>query len=258
MPRIDPDWVALAHGMADAAGEIARRYFRTSVAVETKKDDSPVSQADREIESALRAILAEAAPAHAILGEEEGGDVAHAMQGWTWVIDPIDGTRAFLAGVPTFGILIALCWQGTPVLGILDQPIARERWLGIAGQTTTLNGAPIRTRACASVTEATFSTTSPFLFPAQAQPMMEAITKTARSTVFGKDCYAYGLLAAGFIDLVIETGLKAHDVMALVPIIEGAGGRIVQWNGAPVTLESCADIIACGDDALLAQLQSAE
>lgn len=255
MPKIEPEWIALAHRMADAAGEIARTYFRSIVAVETKPDDSPVSQADREIESALRGMLAESLPTHAILGEEEGGDMAEAMQGWAWVIDPIDGTRAFLAGVPTFGTLIALCWQGVPLLGILDQPMTRERWLGIAGQPTTLNNKPSRTRLCRSVAEATFSTTSPFLFPPSAQPMMEAIVKTARSTVLGKDCYAYGLLASGFIDLVIEAGLKAHDVMALVPIIEGAGGVVVNWNGQPVTLESCAEIIACGDNALLESLQ---
>ncbi len=261
MPRIEPqietEWTVLAERMADAAGEIARRYFRQPVAVETKADYSPVSAADREIETALRAMLTEALPDHGILGEEEGGDVNAALQGWAWVIDPIDGTRAFLAGVPSFGILIALCWQGVPLLGILDQPVARERWLGVAGRPTTLNGQPIRTRACASVAKATFSTTSPYLFPPQAQPMMEAIVRAARSTVLGKDCYAYGLLAAGFIDLVVECGLKAHDAMALVPIIEGAGGAMVNWNGAAVTIDQCANILACGDKALLRELQNA-
>ncbi len=251
-----PAWIALAERMADAAGEIARRYFRQRVTVETKADASPVSQADREIESALRALLAAEVPDHAILGEEEGGDIQAALQGWAWVIDPIDGTRAFLAGVPTFGTLIALCWQGVPVLGILDQPIARERWLGVQGRPTTLNGTAVRTRPCATVQEATFSTTSPFLFAPAAQPMIEAIIKSARSTIFGKDCYAYALLASGFIDLVIESGLKAHDVMALIPIIEGAGGVITTWNGNPLTIGECSDIIACGDTKILKEIRA--
>ena len=256
---VPAEYIALARKMADEAGQIARRYFRQPVAVETKKDDSPVSQADREIERALRLILAEHVPDHAIIGEEEGGDAVAAARGWAWVIDPIDGTRAFLAGVATFGILIALCKDGEPVFGIFDQPISRERWVGVAGEATLLNDLPIRTRPCLLLTDATFSTTSAFLFRENEQEAIRNIANGVKSTVYGKDCLAYGLLAGGWIDLVIESGLKAHDILALVPIIEGAGGSVTRWDGMPLNLSTIGaqvDVIACGDAELLPAVQS--
>ena len=255
---IPPAFLTLALQMADEAGQIARRHFRQKMAVEIKKDDSPVSIADREIERRIREMLAAHVPDHAILGEEEGGDISAAEEGWAWVIDPIDGTRAFLAGVPTFGTLIALCYDGTPVLGILDQPILRERWVGMAGEPTTLNGLPVRTRPCLLLSDATFSTTSAFLFRVSDQENIRAIADSVRSTVYGKDCLAYGLLAGGWIDLVVESGLKAHDILALVPIIEGAGGVLARWDGMPLSIDKCRngiDVIAAGDESLLTAAQ---
>jgi inositol-phosphate phosphatase/L-galactose 1-phosphate phosphatase/histidinol-phosphatase len=256
---IPPFYLRLAHAMADEAGQIARRHFRTSVPVEIKKDDSPVSLADREIERKCREILAAEVPDHHILGEEEGGDADAASSGWAWVIDPIDGTRAFLAGVPTFGVLIALCKDGVPVLGVLDQPIMRDRWVGVLGEATTLNGMPIRTRACLRLEDATFSTTSAFLFRESDQKSIRRIADTARSTVYGKDCVAYGLLAGGWVDVVVESGLKAHDILALVPIIEGASGVLARWDGMPLSIANShngVDVVACGDESLLGIVQA--
>lgn len=244
----DLNTLGFAHLLADAAGTIAKRYFRSPVDVDIKADMSPVSVADRDIESALRARISETFPDHGILGEEHGS--SHVGRDYVWVIDPIDGTRAFLAGRPTFTTLIALCFQGTPILGIIDQPIVGERYVGAAGQASTRNKQPIETRLCDHLSKACFATTSPAYFDAGTRRGFERIRDSVHDVIYGGDAYNYAQLASGFVDVVAEAGLKPYDVMALRPIIEGAGGHISTWEGAPLTLSHYQTVIAAGTASL--------
>ena len=239
--------IDLAERLADAAGEIARRYFRQPLAVEDKADRSPVTMADREAEAAMRALIEARFPTDGILGEEHGTVRADARR--VWVLDPIDGTKSFIAGIPLFGILIALMEDGAPVLGVIDQPILRERWVGIAGQPTRKNGAPVRTRACAQLADASLYATSPDMFGAD-RPAFDRLSRAVKATRFGADCYAYAQLASGFIDLVVEADLKPYDYCALVPVIDGAGGAITDWQGKPLRLHSDGRVVAAGTPAL--------
>jgi len=246
---IDPGLLAFANELADTAGAILRRYFRQGVAVDDKADLSPVTIADREAEAALRAAIERAFPADGILGEEHGALRLDARR--VWVLDPIDGTKSFVSGVPLFGTLIALVEAGEPVLGVIDQPVSRERWLGARGHATTLNGVPIRSRACPALAAATLYATSPDMFSGAEAGAFQRLRSAVKLARYGADCYAYGLLAAGFVDVVVEASLKPYDYLAMVPVIEGAGGRIVDWEGRRLGLGSGGRILACGDPALL-------
>jgi len=240
--------IAFANELADAAGEIVRRYFRRGVAVDDKADMSPVTIADREAEAALRVLIERRFPDHGILGEEHGSVRTDAER--VWVLDPIDGTKSFISGMPLFGTLIALVERGVPVLGVIDQPISRERWIGARCHKSTLNGAAISTRTCTALGSATLFATTPDMFrgaDAEAFQRLKSAVKLAR---FGGDCYAYGLLAAGFVDLVVEASLKPYDYAALVPVIAGAGGSMTDWQGGPLGLTSDGRVLACGDPRL--------
>ena len=239
----------LAARLADAAGAAIRPFFRKPFAMEAKADLSPVTEADRAAEAAMRAILAEERPYDGVIGEEYGPDRPDAER--VWVLDPIDGTRSFVAGRPIFGTLVALLDQTKPVLGMIDQPISGERWLGAAGQPSTLNGAPIRTRACDGIAQAHLATTGPGYFGPESWTAFERVRAAARDTLWGGDCYNYGLLAAGHLDLVIEDGLKLYDFAALVPIVEGAGGRMRDWCGKALDMHSDGRVIAAGDPRLI-------
>ena len=239
--------LALAETLADAAGEVVRRYFRQKIAVDQKGDLTPVTIADREAEAAMRRLIVERFPDHGIIGEEHGRTRPDAP--YVWVLDPIDGTKSFISGIPLFGTLIALAVEGRPVLGVIDQPILRERWIGAAGRATTLNGTPSRTRACPGLADATLFATAPDMFgeDTAAFARLRAAVKLAR---YGADCYAYAVLASGFVDLVAETDLKPYDYSALVPVIEGAGGVMTDWDGRAPTLASEGRVVAAGDPAL--------
>ena len=239
------EFVAFAHRLADAAGAVARRYFRTPVAVDSKADLSPVTVADREAEAAMRTLIAATYPSHGVLGEEHGANDTGAD--FVWVLDPIDGTRSFISGVPLFGVLVSLVAAGKPILGIIDQPISRERWLGRAGAPTTLNGAPIRTRACPALDAATLFATTPDMFQGADADAFARLKRCVHLVRHGADCYAAGLLAMGFIDLMVEGSLQPYDYCALVPVIEGAGGVITDWAGQPLGLASDGRIAAAGD-----------
>lgn len=239
--------VALAHALADAAGAAIRPFFRAPFRQEQKADHSPVTEADRAAEAAIRAIVSRERPHDGIIGEEYGVDRPDAER--VWVLDPIDGTRSFIGGRPIFGTLIALMIRGRPVLGVLDQPVSGERWIGGESHPTELNGAPIRTRSCGDLASALFATTAPWFCR-----HFEALRAAARDTLLGGDCYNYGLLAAGHADLVVEEGLQLYDWAALVPIVEGAGGRMTDWMGAPLAQGSDGRVIAIGDPALLDQV----
>lgn len=234
----------LAGRLADAGGAVIRRYFRAGLDADDKPDASPVTIADREAEQAMRALLAEHAPGHGIIGEEHGRENDGAEH--VWVLDPIDGTKAFLTGKPLFGTLIALLHRGEPVIGIIDQPVIGERWVGARGRPTLFSGEPARTRACPSLALARLSTTGPQYFDELALRAFDRVASRAKLLSYGGDCYQYGLVASGSIDVVIEYGLKLHDFAALVPVVEGAGGVMTDWHGRRLDASSEGDVIACG------------
>ena len=246
MPDTDLDaFLALALRLADAAAGEIRPYFRNLTTIEEKADLSPVTVADRAAESAMRRLIETHFPDHGILGEEFGevrGDAEY-----VWVLDPIDGTKSFISGVPLFGTLIALTRGRRPILGIIDQPISRERWVGASGRPTTLNGAHIRCRACLGLAIATLFATTPEMFKGKDARCFARLSAAVKLTRFGADCYAYGLVAAGFVDLVLEAELKPYDFCAMVPIVEGAGGVATDWRGASLDLASDGRILVAGD-----------
>ena len=237
--------LAFAAELADAAGRAIRPYFRQPLSVDDKPDLSPVTAADRAAELAMRNLIERHFPEHGIVGEEFGRVREDAE--FVWVLDPIDGTKSFISGVPLFGTLIALTGNGQPVLGIIDQPISGERWVGAAGRPTTLNGAAIRCRPCAGLSAATLFATTPEMFLGSDAAAFARISGAVKLTRFGADCYAYGLVAAGFVDLVIEASLKPHDFCAMLPIVEGAGGVATDWRGARLGLASDGRVVVAGD-----------
>lgn len=239
---------ATAQALAAAARPIARQYFRQKLAVEQKADASPVTVADRSIEAAMRSILAERHPDHAIFGEEHGAERLGAR--FTWVIDPIDGTKSFVTGLPLFGTLVALLENGVPSLGLIDMPVLQETWIGEAGQPTRFNGAPCRVSGCTDPAAAMLYATSPDMFEGAALAAFERISAQVRLRRFGGDCYAYGLLAAGHVDLVIEVGLQPYDYLPLVAVIEGAGGMVTDWAGGRLGLGSDGRVVAAASPTL--------
>ncbi|SDE22701.1 inositol monophosphatase family protein [Belnapia rosea] len=245
-------FIAAAEAAAEAAGAVIRPLFRSPLLVEAKGDASPVTEADRGAERAMREVLGARFPGHGIWGEEYGPDRVEAE--YLWVLDPIDGTRAFVTGRPLFGTLIGLLHRGVPVLGLIDQPGIGERWIGARGQQTRfrspLGGTP-GCRPCARLAEAELSCTSPDMFEEKDRPGFERLRGAARRVTWGGDCYSYGLLALGLVDIVAECTMKPWDWAALVPVVEGAGGRVTGWRGEALTLESDGRVLAVGDPALL-------
>lgn len=241
-------YLSFAHHLADRAGDILRTYFRTPVTVDTKPDKSPVTIADREVEAYMRNAIEGRFPEHGILGEELGEKNIDAQ--YVWVLDPIDGTRSFITGKPLFGTLIALCEAGRPILGIIDHPILRERWVGCEGFPTTFNEAPSTVRSCPEISNACLFTTGIEWYPPEDLNCFTRLREAVRMTQYSADCYAAGLLASGFVDLVIECSLKAHDYCALVPVIQGAGGIITDWEKKALDVNSDGRILAAGDRAL--------
>jgi inositol-phosphate phosphatase/L-galactose 1-phosphate phosphatase/histidinol-phosphatase len=193
----------------------------------------------------MRTLIEATFPGHGIFGEEFGRVRQDAE--FIWVLDPIDGTKSFISGVPLFGTLIALTCRGRSILGIIDQPISRERWVGAAGRPTTLNGAPISCRACPSLATATLFATTPDMFKGDDAAAFARVSAAAKLTRFGADCYAYGLLAAGFVDIILEASLKPYDFCTMVPIVEGAGGVATDWQGEALDLASDGRILVAGD-----------
>jgi len=248
---------AFAESILKSTGEICRRYFRTSLAVEAKADASPVTVADRTVEARLRAAIAGRYPEHGIVGEEQGSTAADAAR--VWVVDPIDGTKAFITGNPLFGTLVALLEHGRPVLGIVDMPALGERWIGLRGQGTLfrsglLGPAPTTVEAFVRkgrpIETSVLRSTSPHYFNETDAPAFERLRRRCGLTLYGGDCYSYGQLAAGFVDLVAETGLAPYDFLALVPVVKGAGGIATDWSGRPLGLDSDGRVLMAADPAL--------
>lgn len=239
---------ALAGRLADAAGTVAMSYFRAPLAIDAKADASPVTVADREAEKTMRALIEAACPGHGIFGEEHGKTRLDAD--FIWVLDPIDGTKSFVIGKPLFGNLIALVHCGQPVVGVINCPALGERWLGVAGKPTTLNGKPVKTRTCPALADAWLATTTPEMFAGPDADAFARLRGHVRHAVYGGDCHSYGLVANGTLDLVVEANMQPYDYMALVPVIAGAGGIATDWNGEPLTLQSDGRVLAAGDAAI--------
>ena len=258
---IPVDFSAFVDRLAQVSSEVILPFFRSSIGAEDKSRGGvfdPVTEADRGAEAAMRRLIGQAFPTHGVIGEEYGQDRPDAE--YVWVLDPIDGTKSVISGLPTWGTLIGLMHNGWPVFGMMSQPFTRERYSGDGKRsrlrTLAVNrgDAPpsdwstrvLRTRPCASLATATIMTTSPSLIrDDDDRERYRAVEQEARLVRYGGDCYAYCALAAGFVDLVIETNLKPHDIVALVPIVEGAGGVISNWDG-----DSAAKggrIVAAGD-----------
>jgi inositol-phosphate phosphatase / L-galactose 1-phosphate phosphatase / histidinol-phosphatase len=245
-----PAALKLAGELADVAREISLRHFRTPLDIESKGDGSPVTIADRGIETKMREMIRAAFPTHAIRGEEFA---AEGSGEFAWVLDPIDGTKSFVTGFPLFGSLIALTHGGRPVLGVIEAPVLAERWVGCEGRTTIFNGHPVKTRTCHSVQAAVIYTTTPETFSEQELVRFQALAARAALRRYGGDCYLYGMLAGGHCDLVVEVQLKPHDFMAVVPVVQGAGGWISDWQGNPLTFASDGRVVAAATEALWQQ-----
>jgi histidinol phosphatase-like enzyme (inositol monophosphatase family) len=241
-------FLATAHALADKAGTVILPHFRTGCAIDHKGGDAfdPVTVADRAAETAIRDALASTYPTHGIIGEEFGSVRSDAD--YCWVIDPIDGTRAFILGLPLWGTLIGLTRGGVPLLGLMDQPFTRERFFNGESEaffrhdgTTT----GMRTRICPALGEALLATTTPDFFSGEEAQRFDALSRAVRLRRFGGDCYNYCLLALGHIDLVVEAGLKPYDIVPLMPIVERAGGGVSTWDGGDA--RGGGSIIAAGD-----------
>jgi myo-inositol-1(or 4)-monophosphatase len=243
------DFAAFVDELAAVSGETIRPFFRTALGVENKSrsgDFDPVTAADRAAEAAMRALISRTFPEHGILGEEFAAERPDAE--YVWVLDPIDGTKSFICGMPAWGTLIALTRRGEPIYGMMHQPFTREHFIG-DGSAASYRGPAghraLRTRACPRLEDAVLLTTSPLLMGDADRQRFRQVEQAVRLSRYGGDCYAYCMLAAGHVDLVIETELKPYDVLPLIPIIEGAGGVVTTWeNGRP---HGGGRIIAAGD-----------
>lgn len=240
-----------ADTLANATDAMAMIDFRKPLAIEARADDSPVTQADRVIEAAMRQRITDVFLTLGILGEEHEDarlDVAR-----IWVIDPVDGTKSFLSGMPRFGMLIACLADGVPDIGVISIPPTGERWTGQRGVPSRLNGVPCCTSGKQSLPEAILYMTSPDSFDPAGLAQFETLSEKVAMRRFGGDCYAYGLMASGHVDLLVEMNLHPYDYMALVPVIEGAGGVITDWDGLPLTLTSEGKVISAANAMLHAE-----
>lgn len=241
----------LAHALADAARQHTLPLFRTALEVTSKLDASPVTVADRSAEASMRQLLGAQVPSHGILGEEHGRERMDAE--YLWVLDPIDGTKSFITGSPLWGTLIALLHRGQPVLGLVDMPVLGERWLAQRGRPAVCNGQPVQASACQSLEQARIYTTSPDAFKPLEWAAFDALSRCCALRRFGGDCYSYAQLAGGHIDLVVEAGLQPYDYLAMVSLIESAGGVMSDWDGQPLGVGSEGRVVAAATPALHAQ-----
>ena len=243
------DFTAFIGRLATASGETILPFFRTSLGIENKAiktEYDPVTEADRAAEAVMRRLIKQNFPQHGIVGEEFGNEREDAD--YVWVLDPIDGTKSFISGFPIWGTLIALLHNGTPVYGMMHQPFIGERFSGDSGSAQYRGPSGPRklmVRRCASLADAVMFTTSPLLMNAGDRAAFERVQNDVRLSRYGGDCYSYCMLAAGHLDLVIETELKPYDIAALIPIVTGAGGIVTTWDGKPA--QSGGRIVAAGD-----------
>lgn len=251
---------SFANELADEARKVILPYWRQPIKVESKMEhdrpiaESPVTIADQRAEETMRKLIEERYPNHGIYGEEYGQVRTDAE--YVWVLDPIDGTKSFITGKPLFGTLIACLKNGTPIIGIIDQCVLNERWIGVVGKGTTLNGKPVSTAGCAELKESMMYATTPHMFhEGEESEKFKQMCDVVKRPLYGADCYAYAILASGFgADIVVEADLGLYDYMAAVPVLEGAGGIMTDWRGAKLTLDnheaSKGRVVACANEGL--------
>jgi inositol-phosphate phosphatase/L-galactose 1-phosphate phosphatase/histidinol-phosphatase len=240
--------LSFANLLADESEKIIKEYFRKPLLVNDKEDQSPVTIADKNTELKIRELIEKKYPNHGILGEEfEKKDTDSE---YLWVIDPIDGTRSFIAGHKDFGTLIALLYNNKPIIGIINCPIHDERWVGLKGHQTTLNGKNIKTSDIKSLEKSYLCTSGLYFDNEEFRNSFKKLVNKTKYHRFGGDCYMYGMVASGLIEIVVEDTLKAHDYMALIPILKGAGGEVTDKYGKEVNINSDGSIVASANQEL--------
>jgi inositol-phosphate phosphatase/L-galactose 1-phosphate phosphatase/histidinol-phosphatase len=243
------DYLAFAETLANQSRKMLLAVKNHVPEIDIKSDASFVTTTDKAVETALRAMIQEAYPDHGILGEEF--DNVNIDADFVWVLDPIDGTAAFVAGIPVYGTLIGLAWHKQPYIGVIDHPVTSDRWTGVAGTMATHNGIDIRVRPCASI-ETAYATCSNADFMTDAERVrFDVLRKRAQYVQYGGSCYSYGVLASGRTDLAIDSGLDSFDIYAPAAIIQGAGGYVTDWNGDPLALDMAGHVLAAGDKSRL-------
>lgn len=249
---VDQMYLQFAQELADAGGGAVRPWFRARLDVQRKLDGTPVTEADRAAETAIRERIADRFPDHGVIGEEYGSESREAE--WVWVIDPIDGTGAFVAGLPTFTTLICLLHEGRPLLGVLDQPILGDRWCGVHDpgviRRATHNSHVVHTSSTTNLEDAIGFATTPEMFCGAEFEAWSALSARLERVRYGIDGYAYGLLASGFVDIVCEASMQPWDYLALAPIVRGAGGQMTDWEGGAISLESGGRVLASATEGL--------
>jgi len=234
-----------AQDLANASRAIITDAVHQPYELEIKPDHSPVTAVDKAVEDKIRLMIDDRFPDHGVLGEERADTNPNAE--FKWIIDPIDGTLPFLAGLPVFGTLIALVRGEEPIIGVIDMPMTKDRWIGREGEQTTRNGAPVRCRSCSGLSDALMATGNPNFWTQKDRPALARLTKATRWGVFGGSCMTYGQIASGQIDIGIEVCYNIHDYLALVPVVQGAGGVITDWAGGCLTIHSDDRFVAAGD-----------
>ena len=252
MSKIPQQLIKLANKCADASGKIIKKYFRKKIKINLKKDNTPFTKADIEAEKIIRELILKQEPNCGFVGEETG--TINMNREYCWVVDPLDGTKSFITGKPTFGTLIGLLKNNKPVLGILNQPILNERWVGIAGVETKYNNKKVRVRKCKSIKGAKMYATSPMMFQERNKKIYKNVRAKIGECLFGADCYSHGLMSLGFVDVILEANLKPWDYIASASIISGAGGKITDWNDNDLNLQSDGRILATGDSNIHKQI----
>ena len=247
MPQaVYKEYLDFANILAEASGAILYNHFKTPFSIAQKTDLSPVTQIDIEVETRIRSMIAGRYPDHGIVGEELGNIREDAQ--YIWVIDPIDGTKSFIAGYPIFVTLISLLHNGKPIIGVVNQPILRERWAAISGQPTLCNNSALRPlKNNHTLAQSTIATTSTDYFTPDQAAKFAKLKGSAMGSILGGDGYAYAMLVSGMLDIVLDAGMKPYDFCALAPIIEGVGGKITDWAGNPLTLSSDGSVIAAAN-----------
>ena len=245
MDKTAGEFLAFAETLADAAREILLPAISRDRAISIKADSSYVTETDLAIEARMREMIDDRYPDHGVLGEEHGNRNLDAE--YVWVLDPIDGTAPFIAGIPVFGTLIGLARKGRPFLGVIDHPASNDRWIGVAGDHARQNGQLVRTRQCADLGRALMTISNPDFLNAAEYERFVRLKQRVHYTQYGGSCYAYGALASGHTDLAVDSSLDPFDVFACAAVIEGAGGVMTTWSGGPITLDWKGDVIAAGD-----------
>ncbi len=248
------EFLSFAEKLADRSRAMLLEASQRKPEVEIKADASFVTTTDKAVETALREMILDAYPDHGILGEEFENTNIDAE--FVWVLDPIDGTAAFVAGIPVYGSLIALAWNGAPYVGVIEHPMTSDRWTGVTGTFAHFNGKPINVRPCATMEVAYATCSNRDFMSASEQAKFDQVRERVQYVQYGGSCYSYGVLASGRVDLALDGGLDAFDIYAPSAVITGAGGYVTDWNGGALTFDMKGNVLAAGDRARLDEVIS--